>query len=124
IQDIYCKSCNEIYTNIEIGWCKQCQIKNFTNWISGNEKIDKLIHEMQLKIENWNDSVIEWIPYNQFNKIKEIGKDCFATIYSAIWIDGPMRYDCNHRKLKRISNEKVALKYLHNSQSITNEFLN
>ena len=34
----------------------------------------------------------EWIPYNQFGNIEEIGKGGFATVYSAIWKDGPLGY--------------------------------
>ena len=78
---------------------------------------------MQLKIDNYNDIIFEWIPYNQFNKIKEIGKGGFATVYSAIWKDGPLYY--HNKKLRRLSaNKEVALKYLFNSQNITNKFLN
>ena len=29
--------------------------------------------------------MFEWIPYNQFNKIKQIGKGDFFTVYSATW---------------------------------------
>ena len=47
---------------------------------------------MQLNIDNYHDIVFEWIPYNQFNDIKEIGKSDFITVYSAIWRDGPLRY--------------------------------
>ena len=47
---------------------------------------------MQLKINNPNDTVFEWISCNQFNIIKEIGKGGFATVYSAIWKNGPLRY--------------------------------
>ena len=93
------------------------------NRTSGNEKIDNFIQEMQLKIDYYDNLIFEWIPYNQFNKIKEIGKGGFSTIYSAIWRDGQLFY--NGRILKRLSaNKKVALKYLFNSQDITNEFLN
>ncbi len=79
---------------------------------------------MHLKINNYYDIIFEWIPYNQFNNIKEISKDDFSTTFSAIWKDGPLIY--NGGKLKRLSvYEKVALKYLPNSlQDITNEFLN
>src|SRR4051812_16326644 len=87
-----CKNCGEEYTSIGWRWCKPCQIEslkeNFTNWTSGNEKIDKLIQEMQLKIDRNSDIVFEWIPYNQFSDIKEIGRGGFATVYSAIWKDG------------------------------------
>ena len=80
---------------------------------------------MQLKIEKYDDIVFEWIPYNQFSDIKEIGRGGFATVYSAIWKDGPLKYDYEDKKeYTRNSNYEVALKCLHNSQNITNEFLN
>ena len=107
-------------------WCKPCQIDNlkgnFTNWTSGNEKIDELIQEMQLKIDNWNDIVFEWIPYNQFSDIEEIGRGGFATVYSAIWKDGPLEYNRDIGEYVKLSmNYKVTLKC---SQHITNEILN
>src|SRR2546429_293523 len=85
LDDGYCKDCNEIYTDIRHNWCKPCQInnlkKNFANWTSGNEKIDEFIQEKQLKIDGHGDIIVEWIPYNQFDDIKEIGKGGFTTIY-------------------------------------------
>ena len=48
---------------------------------------------MQLKIDYYEDIVFEWIPYNQFSDIEEIGRGGFATVYSAIWKDGPLKYD-------------------------------
>src|SRR5438045_4217424 len=91
-----CKKCGK-----KIGeyfkWCKLYEIDNlkgnFTNWTSGNEKIDNFIQEMQLKIDRQSNIVFEWIPYNQFNDIKEMGRGGFATVYSAIWKDGPLKYD-------------------------------
>ena len=84
---------------------------------------------MQLKIEGPGSIVFEWIPYNQFNNIKVIGRGGFATVYSAIWKDGPLIYEYDNGKYKYTrksykANKKVALKCLHNSQNITNEFLN
>ena len=42
-----CEKCGKEYTYEDLRWCKPCQINNFktnfTNWTSGNEKIDKLI---------------------------------------------------------------------------------
>ena len=92
-------------------------------YCSGNKKIDNIIQEMQLKISSYSDIVFEWIPYNQFKYIEQINKGDYATIYSAIWKDGPLLYYYgfgNYRK----PDEKVVLKCLHNSQNITNEFLN
>ena len=93
-------------------------------YYSGNKKVDNLIQEMQLKINSKKDIIFEWIPYNQFAKIEEIGKGGFAIVYSAIWKDGPLHYDNYKKELKRIPGKEVALKCLFNSQNITNEFLN
>src|SRR5436190_21342822 len=122
-----CNKCGKEYTDVEHKWCKPCQIDNLktSNLTSGNEKIDNLIQEMQLKIDSYDGLVFEWIPYNQFSDIKEIGRGGFSTVYSAIWKDGPLYYDIdNECKYTRKLNYKVALKCLHNSQNITNEFLN
>jgi hypothetical protein len=125
--DIECKYCGKVYTEIEYKWCQPCQInnlkQNFTNWTSGNEKIDELIQEMQLK-STWNDGIFEWIPYNQFNDIKEISKDESVIIYLATWVNGSLEYDeYGEIEWKRIPNKKVALKCLYNSKNISNEFL-
>ena len=94
-------------------------------YYSGNKKIDKLIQEMQLKINSEYDIVFEWVPYNQFDNIEEISKGDFATIHSATWKNGPLRkYNyTNTSEYARTSDRKVTLKWLHNSQNITNEFL-
>ena len=117
-----CKKCGEIYTDVVWRWCKPCQIDNLKGWSSGNEKIDDLIQEMQLKINSKWDIVFEWIPYNQFSDIKEIGRGDFVTD-SAIWKDGRLNWNYAD-KYTRKPNNKVALKCLHNSQNITDEFLN
>ena len=79
---------------------------------------------MQLKINKYNDIVFEWIPYNQFSDIEEISRIGFTTIYSAIWKDGRLKYNGYSKKYTRWANYEVALKCLHNSQNISNEFLN
>src|SRR5438067_8189004 len=72
------EKCGEIYSSIYYKWCEPCQINNFKKEFSygtsENEKINKFIQGMQLKINKWNDVIVEWIPYNQFNDIKEISK--------------------------------------------------
>jgi hypothetical protein len=67
------------------------------NFISGNEIIDDLIQEMLS-----NNKIFEWIPYNQFSKIKETGKNNSLTVYSAIWKDGPLHYKYNEYKRDQI----------------------
>ncbi|UZO22919.1 uncharacterized protein OCT59_015267 [Rhizophagus irregularis] len=64
--------------------------------------------------------VFEWIPYNQFNVIKKIGNG----VATAIWKDGPLYYNVCLKRYKRDSNKKVALKFINNSQDVSNEFLN
>jgi hypothetical protein len=78
---------------------------------------------MQMKINEYNDVKVEWIPYNQFNDVKEMSKDDSAIIYSAIWVDGPLNYDYDKKKHERTPNKKVALKCLYNSKNFTSEFL-
>jgi serine/threonine protein kinase len=80
---------------------------------------------MQLKIDSYQNIIFEWIPFNQFINIKEIGKGGFATVYSAIWKDGPLCYNGSKYEYARNNwNKKVALKCLYNSQNISSEFLN
>ncbi|UZO16945.1 uncharacterized protein OCT59_008311 [Rhizophagus irregularis] len=96
---------------------------NFENQISGNGKIDDFIQAMQLKINKYEDTVFGWIPYNKFNEIKEIGKNSIITVYSAIWVDGPMYYKYENYYTKD-SNKNVTLKYLHNSQECVDFLIN
>jgi hypothetical protein len=65
--------------------------------------------------------IFEWISYDQFYDIKEIGKGGFSTVYSATWKDG-LLYSNN--RWQRESNTRVALKCLHNSQNSLDEFVN
>jgi hypothetical protein len=120
--DSYCEICGSTYVDY---WCKSCQINNlrnnFPNWTSGNVKLDDFIQKMQLKINDSNNVIFEWIPYNELTDIKKIGN---GNTYSAIWNDGPLYYSNVRRKYKRKLNEKVLLKYLYNSQSINNTSLN
>ena len=91
---------------------------------SGNEKIDGFIQEKQLKINNYDDIVLEWIPYNQFNEIKEIGKNELITIYSAIWEIGPLYKSYSWCNYTRDSNKAVSLRCLHNLQESIDSLIN
>ncbi|CAB5363146.1 unnamed protein product [Rhizophagus irregularis] len=89
----YCENCDEKYTDKIYKWCKPCQINylksNFTNWTSGEKKIDEFIQKKQLQIDNLQDLMFEWIPYNQFSGIRERENGFSA----AIWKDGPLKFD-------------------------------
>ncbi|GES89926.1 kinase-like domain-containing protein [Rhizophagus clarus] len=120
----YCENCGEKYNNqfeIDSRVCIFCQTKH------EDKKIRDLIQETRLNIDyNSNSVILEWIPYNQFNNIKEIGKGGFSTVYSAIWKDGLLYYEYHKHggEWKRKSNTRVALKCLHNSQNFLDEFIN
>jgi hypothetical protein len=121
----YCKICCS--TKADRNWCNLCHInfirKKFISGNSGNKEIDdyiQKIQEMQLSISNRCTIVFEWIPYDQFDSINEIGEDDAYAVYSAVWKNGPLQHEYM-TGWARESNKKVALKCL---QSATNEFLN
>jgi hypothetical protein len=115
LQNIYCEKCGEEeYTDLKFKWCTQCQLNylksNFTNWTSGNEKIDDFIQKIQLKAKSFY-YIIEWIPYNHFVDVKEIGKDYNNfIIYSAIWNEGLLYYNNDQEKLMRKSEQVTLIK--------------
>ncbi|RHZ75000.1 hypothetical protein Glove_218g45 [Diversispora epigaea] len=111
-----CSECNQKYDGY---WCKPCNSKHFqndfNNWTSGNDKIDKFIQDAQLNADrNWD--VIEWIPYDRFKDVKQIGKGGFGTIHYARWIDGDIeKWDIKNQQWKRYhKNDEVALKKFDN----------
>ncbi|UZO24698.1 uncharacterized protein OCT59_016993 [Rhizophagus irregularis] len=129
-QNMHCKYCGEYLNHYRNLWCKSCQInflkenfENFTNWTSGNKKVDDFIQEMQLKINDCGDIILEWIPYNQFIDVKELGKQDFSTVYLAKWKDGPLKYNRYTARYERNLNEVFTLKCFYNSQNMIDEFL-
>ncbi|EXX76903.1 Ste11p [Rhizophagus irregularis DAOM 197198w] len=122
----YCKECDKEYTKLDHAFCESCLINdlkiNYTKWTSGNEKIDNSIQKMQLEVGIKTSVIFEWISYNEFIDIKEIGNNCLTT---AIWKEGPLCYNTYEIKWMRTSHEKVCLKYLYNSQNVIDElFIN
>jgi hypothetical protein len=126
----HCKNCGKKYNNkfeIRNKSCMSCQTNH------ENKKISDLIQEVRLSIDHNSSKsniMFEWIPYDQFNDIKEIGKGGFSTVYSAIWKNGLLYFyndddiDSDYEEWKRKPNTRVALKCLHNSQNFIDEFIN
>ena len=111
--------CNQFYTAKYNEWCQPCHSNHFQNnfkkWTSKNVEIDKFLQKVQ---SNSNDpnKVIEWIPYNRLKIKNQIGEGGFGTVYSAIWLDGPINiWNINNQEWKRHECEPVALKFLKNS---------
>ncbi|GBC08415.1 hypothetical protein RclHR1_00810007 [Rhizophagus clarus] len=123
-QKYYCENCGNKYDNrfeMDNKNCILCQTNH------ENPKISVLLQEMRLYV-NQNSSefnmIFEWIPYDQFDNIEEIGKGGFSTVYSAIWKDGLLNFNKYSSYWSREQNTKVALKCLHNSQNFLDEFIN
>ena len=117
----------------EYGICKECKKPNTgyfwcqrhlqQNWTSENHEVDEFIRKVQLKAKNL-DEILEWIEYDKFENVKYLAKGGFGTVFKAIWKDGFIKsWDSENNQWERNGETKVALKYLHNSQTITTEFL-
>src|SRR5688572_8424665 len=114
-----CPTCNRYNTNYS--WCQSCDPKLLTEgWTSGNETLDELIKSTQLKATEYNnDYYLQWIPYNDLANIEKIDEGGFATISKATWLNGYKNTNYENTKHTRtIKDRTVALKKLHNSQSI------
>jgi hypothetical protein len=111
------KSSSSVSLDVEISKYLSYLKNNFKYWTSGNERINTFIQEKQLRIKHYNDVVFEWIPYNQFDEIKEKGRNDLIAVYSAIWKNGPLIYNMYSNKCTRDSNKEVALKCLHNAKN-------
>ncbi|GET50515.1 kinase-like domain-containing protein [Rhizophagus irregularis DAOM 181602=DAOM 197198] len=113
--------------------CEECDYtcntihfkRNFKNWTSGNDNIDKLIQDTQLSAHDNYDllNVLEWIPSDRLYNIKYVaGKK----MYRANWVDGCMdKWDNENENWKRVNQHMtVDLKSLNNSNNISLEFMN
>src|SRR5579862_6266596 len=78
-------------------WCKECvPCCIIEGWTSENTEIDEFIEDTiyNAKMDyNDNDRVyypifLEWVPFDRFEDIKQIGEGGFSKVYSATWIDG------------------------------------
>ncbi|EXX56169.1 hypothetical protein RirG_123530 [Rhizophagus irregularis DAOM 197198w] len=108
--------------------------RNFKNWTSGNNDIDKFIRDTQLSEHSYYEvnNALEWIPYDRLYNIEYIAEDdVFGKVYRANWIDGCINYDCdnswnyeNQNWKRKDQNMFVILKILNNPASNILEFMN
>ncbi|RHZ55109.1 hypothetical protein Glove_420g28 [Diversispora epigaea] len=119
-----CPECNKEYKE---HWCQPCYSSRFKNdfdkWTSGNDIIDKFIQDTQLDADYWK--VIEWIPYDKFQDIKQIAKGGNGTIYYAMWVEGCIcNWDIENQQWERHDQFEVVLKKFDGIVDINDDFLN
>jgi hypothetical protein len=108
-------------------WCKECvPCCLIEGWTSGNYDIDEFIKDTIYNAK-YGSRFLEWVPFDRFEDIEQIGEGGFAKVYSATWIDGKAEYieqDDGSWKKKEPKPLKIALKKLNESQNISTEYLN
>ena len=111
-----CKKCNSICNVIHFQ-------RNFKNWTSDNDDIDKLIQDTQLSAHYDTKEVLEWIPYDRFDNITY---PKYSAEGKANWIDGYIyEWDGCSQNWKRYNqNMFVTLKRLYDIENIELEFMN
>ena len=117
-------------------WCKECVPRCIIEgWTSENHDIDEFIkdtiynakYDDKLDEDDNYSLFLEWVPFDRFEDIKQIGEGGFAKVYSATWIDGNAKYDKQDDgswKKRKPKPMKVALKRLNGSQNMSAEYLN
>ncbi|GBB97125.1 hypothetical protein RclHR1_02920010 [Rhizophagus clarus] len=123
----YCSYCYKSFNTKEL-WCKECDpFKMIEGWTSGNDELDKLIKDTIYDARYNGNRLVEWVPFDRFENIVQIGEGGFAKVYSAMWIDGKAEYykqDDGNWKKRALKPIKVALKRLNGSQNMSAEYLN
>lgn len=112
----WCQQCQQPNTSYK--WCQSCQEKEWQAEIknlTGQEVVEKFI-------EQRGRDKLQWIPYEQFANIEQIGEGGFSKICKACWKEGG--------RIARIIKQDgsydidIVLKFLNDSQNITLGFLN
>src|SRR6185295_12483771 len=102
-------------------YCEKCislHLRSlFNTWTSGNDVIDNLIQQSQIKT-SLPHGIMEWVPYEQFEDVKKITEGGFSIIYTAKWTKGRIvDYDEKKKEFRYIDNLLVVLKCLKNSRN-------
>ena len=121
-----CFYCNKPFT--EELWCKECVPSCIAKeWTSGNSEIDDFIKDTIYNAKYYGyPKFLEWVPFDRFEDIKQIGEGGFAKVFSAKWINGRSIYiKQSNGSWKKSEPEpmNVALKRLNGSQNMSAEYL-
>jgi hypothetical protein len=124
-----CSYCDKPFT--EELWCKECDpFRKIEGWSSGNPDIDKFIKDTIYDARSCRGryaTFLEWVPFDRFEDVNQIGEGGFAKVYSATWLNGPSifrKQDDESWKKDDLKSIKVALKRLNGSQNMSAEYLN
>ena len=109
VLDDTCEKCNNICNTIHFQ-------RNFKNWTSGNDDIDKFIKDSQRSSHDSASKALEWVPYNRFSNVSYITIDEFCEMYTAYWVDGSIRYWGYENWERKDQNMFVILKSLDESE--------
>src|SRR6266511_1220208 len=121
-----CDKCQTTrYSDKFCEWCISLHLQSlFNTWTSGNEIIDNFIHKCQL-LSSLPTQILEWIPFDQFIKVKKLTEGGFSLIYTATWTRGSIAdYDENKKEFGHLKDQLVVLKSLNNSSSPGKTFFN
>ena len=70
------------------------------------------------------DRVVEWIPYNNLQKIEYLTEGGCSKIYTADWLEGRYdKWDPKEQQLKRFGSHRVVLKRLENVENANQSWL-
>src|ERR1051325_2989539 len=110
-------------------WCIECVPSLLIEGCSsGNSEIDNFIKDTIYNAKgDYYPIFLEWVPFDRFEDIKQIGEGGFAKVYSAKWIDGQTIYKKkDDGSWKRPEPEPiiVALKRLNGSHNMSADYLN
>ena len=87
-------------------YCERCISLHlqslFNTWTSGNKIIDDFIHKCQI-LSSLPKSILEWIPFDQFEDVEKLTEGGFSTIYTATWTRGNI-IDYDENKFTRFKN--------------------
>ena len=121
-----CDKCQTTrYSDKFCEWCISLHLQSlFNTWTSGNKIIDDFIHKCQI-LSALPNSILEWIPFDQFYDVKYLTKGGFSTIYTATWTRGYLcDYDENKKEFIYFGDQRVVLKSLNNSSNPGEAFFN
>ncbi|RIB22741.1 hypothetical protein C2G38_2033335 [Gigaspora rosea] len=118
--NFYGKCINCKRPNISPTWCKICgPLKETKGWTSGNQKLDKYIKGLQIKVMEY-EKMIEWIPFERLTNFQMIRKEELGMLYMATWLDGIriIKGDLVEYTQSRIESYGVNLIILHDFQTL------